>query len=246
MRLQTLCVLTIAVVCVAAAATAQATYLPANVVNIDFNGLRSGDSVGPTYSDAIVPGSGTTWNGITVDSVTYGDDQTVGGTNLLNSAGGATSISISLTHVGGDNDGAGTNAALVDALGYDYAFAFGTSTLRPTITISGLGSVTVADIALISRWGDGALVGASFVGASTHGEVITIGGTTSNGISLVPFYNVPVNNGVITGYLTDGVTASQLAVLSGMSIATVPEPGTLVLACTGLLGLLCYAWRKRR
>jgi hypothetical protein len=27
---------------------------------------------------------------------------------------------------------------------------------------------------------------------------------------------------------------------------TLPEPGTIVLACTGLLGLLCYAWRKRR
>ena len=26
----------------------------------------------------------------------------------------------------------------------------------------------------------------------------------------------------------------------------VPEPGTLVLLATGLLGLLCYAWRKRK
>jgi len=26
----------------------------------------------------------------------------------------------------------------------------------------------------------------------------------------------------------------------------VPEPGMLVLLATGLLGLLCYAWRKRR
>ena len=26
----------------------------------------------------------------------------------------------------------------------------------------------------------------------------------------------------------------------------VPEPGTLVLLATGLIGLLCYAWRKRK
>ena len=27
---------------------------------------------------------------------------------------------------------------------------------------------------------------------------------------------------------------------------TVPEPSTVVLCATGLLGLLCYAWRKGR
>ena len=30
------------------------------------------------------------------------------------------------------------------------------------------------------------------------------------------------------------------------SFQTVPEPGMLVLLATGLLGLLCYAWRKRK
>ena len=31
-----------------------------------------------------------------------------------------------------------------------------------------------------------------------------------------------------------------------MEFSIVPEPGTLVLLATGLLGLLCYAWRKRK
>ena len=29
-------------------------------------------------------------------------------------------------------------------------------------------------------------------------------------------------------------------------IASVPEPGAIVLLATGLIGLLAYAWRKRR
>jgi hypothetical protein len=32
----------------------------------------------------------------------------------------------------------------------------------------------------------------------------------------------------------------------GLSASIVPEPGTLILLVTGLLGLLCYAWRKRK
>ena len=28
--------------------------------------------------------------------------------------------------------------------------------------------------------------------------------------------------------------------------APIPEPGTLTLLVTGLIGLLCYAWRKRK
>jgi hypothetical protein len=33
---------------------------------------------------------------------------------------------------------------------------------------------------------------------------------------------------------------------AGLSASIVPEPGTLALLVTGLLGLLCYAWRRCR
>jgi hypothetical protein len=32
----------------------------------------------------------------------------------------------------------------------------------------------------------------------------------------------------------------------GAGVSIVPEPGTLALLAAGLLGLLCYAWRKRK
>lgn len=34
--------------------------------------------------------------------------------------------------------------------------------------------------------------------------------------------------------------------VNGHVAATIPEPSTLVLLATGLIGLLCYAWRKRK
>jgi hypothetical protein len=38
------------------------------------------------------------------------------------------------------------------------------------------------------------------------------------------------------------------SVMAGLSVggSAVPEPGTVVLLSTGLLGLLANAWRKRR
>ncbi|MBU4273300.1 MAG: PEP-CTERM sorting domain-containing protein [Planctomycetes bacterium] len=34
--------------------------------------------------------------------------------------------------------------------------------------------------------------------------------------------------------------------IDAVSITTIPEPSALALLATGLVGLLCYAWRKRK
>ncbi len=47
--------------------------------------------------------------------------------------------------------------------------------------------------------------------------------------------------------LADGsYTASTYGYERNLVVQTIPEPGTLALLAAGFLGLLCYAWRKRR
>ena len=43
-----------------------------------------------------------------------------------------------------------------------------------------------------------------------------------------------------------GLAQSTGVFMDDVSVTAIPEPGTLALLATGLLGLLCYAWRKRR
>lgn len=47
---------------------------------------------------------------------------------------------------------------------------------------------------------------------------------------------------------TDGTNSGVGSLINGFRISSMstPEPGTLVLVATGLLGLLAYAWRKRK
>lgn len=47
-------------------------------------------------------------------------------------------------------------------------------------------------------------------------------------------------------YDTGNAPGSQLSLIDAVSITTVPEPTTLAILATGLIGLLAYAWRKHR
>ena len=42
------------------------------------------------------------------------------------------------------------------------------------------------------------------------------------------------------------VSIDNCMFIDDLQVSTIPEPGTLVLLVVGLLGLLAYAWRKRR
>jgi hypothetical protein len=46
--------------------------------------------------------------------------------------------------------------------------------------------------------------------------------------------------------LTDSTGVNHAGYVDSASLTLVPEPGTIALLLSGLVGLLCYAWRKRK
>ncbi len=75
-----------------------------------------------------------------------------------------------------------------------------------------------------------------------HTPVTTGDGLTWNYINS----NFPGGYGAGQTFYTGGYDYIQLDGTSGVYAQITPEPGTLALLAASLLGLLCYAWRKRR
>jgi T5SS/PEP-CTERM-associated repeat protein len=55
------------------------------------------------------------------------------------------------------------------------------------------------------------------------------------------WFNITVGSGYTLSEVYDGSATTAISIT-----AAVPEPGTLALLCGGLLGLLAYAWRRRK
>jgi hypothetical protein len=91
-------------------------------------------------------------------------------------------------------------------------------------------------------------------GAGTMNSLFTLYGQGASGTpvpvgSLTWQYMAPGTTGHNAGdaWTVGGNYYVQLGTDgSGVEATTIPEPGTLILLAAGLIGLLCYAWRKRR
>ena len=92
------------------------------------------------------------------------------------------------------------------------------------------------------------LVGQYSTGWSSSLELLEVivptGGKSSGGID-DPYTDLTVSNSITwTGPAQARIGFGAEAVQSDVTM--VPEPGTLALLAAGLMGLLCYAWRRRK
>ncbi len=205
----------------------------AKIINIDFNGYRNipgPDDPGPTYSGQGAAGGGTVFNGIIapskLDDGTDDDNLTVGGSNLLDSLGGPTTVSISISPVGGDVGGTPTtDPKSTAALFSDYIFIGSAAQITGTadFTISGLGTNTTANLYFYRSLGNINIPGATPTAFADVG-IFTSAGT-------VFFPNVPISSGTI-----QGTFEGMPGVYYGMSIDLNPAPAEapkLVFSVTG-------------
>jgi sialidase-1 len=89
-----------------------------------------------------------------------------------------------------------------------------------------------------------------------NGTVVGTGTSTASLASYPVYLGGGVNSTSLVGAIDDvaiwngALTADQVAAIANGTLSpssfVVPEPGTLVLAVVGVIGLLAYAWRKQK
>jgi hypothetical protein len=221
----------------------------ADTINIDM--VPTGG--GPAYSGtAAASDTGTYWNA-------YSQGNWMGGsaTNLLASDGStATGVSLSSTSditVALSMRSTGAGSLLLD----DGASVNGTSSHTQAIfTLAGLTANQKYDLYLYGTIGTDSLQGTKF---TIDGESRVTGGNNDTsfvegglasapvvtGSNYVHFQNVTAVGSQIVIGVTDG--GLEWGGFNGLQVMeSVPEPCTLIMLATGLVGLLAYAWRKRK
>jgi hypothetical protein len=168
--------------------------------------------------------------------------------DLSSIQGTPTSATLQLTRKGGANDG--PDAVLVGRLSDGDP---GENWGEYTITYNNAPGNVLNDYTF--NWsGNMPYIGAIDYSASgAVGDVLTL-----TGDSLLAAVNGDTNHSLTLGFTKrgydpgsaifasreDSFYAGATLVLTG--VTAVPEPGTVMLLCMGLVGLLAYAWRKRK
>ena len=219
----------------------------ATVLNIDWIGNTGAGSPAYVGLGPAPDGSGnTTWNGLE----TYGSPSTQLHTDLVYSDGSAaTGITIlEDPRIGaGYRYGAG-GLSLFDGFVDQSWDAAEENRLPSSITVGGLNDSLTYDVYVIQAH--------TWTSGYTGTWDVTVGGASQSfpGSGTVDSFVLDDNYKKFTGASSTG---GELVIgwfgssvdnswVSGMQLVEIPEPSALCLLTGGLLGLLAYAWRKRR
>ena len=78
--------------------------------------------------------------------------------------------------------------------------------------------------------------------------------TAGSGLNNLTVSSASLTQGAYSSYIhlipksinaSGSTDMSNVRLNFSVTVSAVPEPGTLVLLASGLIGLLCYVWRKR-
>lgn len=232
--------LSLAVLSIAVGVCWSSTAVATTLLNIDVNGVSGSQGDPATYSGAAAIGAaGDVWNSYLVDRrPSSGLIDPAQSDNLVYADTTASTVRFDLTSCWPDNLGGnalmGQYAAVADSLGASSA----------TFTLSGLAPSSVYNLYLYGKQGWST---ATTFTVGTESQSTSSGafdGTFTTGRDYVRFANVAADaTGTITGTMT---AAAIYGAINGLQLQSVPEPSTIVLAAAGLIGLLAYAWRRRK
>lgn len=227
----------------------------ADLVNVDIDTSGIGSPSAGTYSGTAAAGGGT-WNSFNVTQYPNNHESGI----LVNSEGNATSaafgtdvkITLGPSGFNGHDWLSGGVPNWGTDLVCDGLYTMGsTSSTGGSWTISGLVAGTNYDLYLYGQAGDtygnttNVKIGEVTKTSTNPGTPLLSVSTYLEDRNYVKFSSVAADgSGTISALVWDA--SGSAGMFNGFQISEIPEPGTLALLATGLLGLLAYAWRKRK
>ncbi len=237
--------------------------------DIDFSGSSSTSGLSPSPDPGSNPGPFTVSGGGTVSgAVNANDAQVTSAINAVNSLsqtlGGEAGTSVTVTNGGSINASAGTLDAhnnrvfTVTSVSFNAGNTFTINGSASDFVVLNVGSSASFNGQIVLTGGitsDHVLINMFGGNYTTHtgGPTLQISANCSDpscatsGIFLDPNGAMSINHAVLTGRFWGGDVSNQ-QIVSGADIsapATVPEPATLLLLGSGLLGLRAYARRRK-